>query len=160
MTGWWPDRTFCHSLVLVKFSRCRIRKWNPHGCNVPIHAIFMFHVEKNWRYSIADDYSTLVLKTWKKKVISGLSRDAQGIVLVPEPLSFCRDCGQCITHLGTSDTARCIDYVTNLETVKLTGWTYCVRAHVIKPKPVSDLQGARQFNFRRNTIDRVAGRSP
>ena len=99
----------------------------------------------------------------EKKVLSRLNRERSSIMLsflVPEPLSFRRECRQCISYLETSDTARRINNVTNLETIELTGGTDCICAHVIKPKPVSNLERARQFNLGGNTIYRVTGRPP
>ena len=86
-------------------------------CNVT-----KFHPESELDiFDCAQDNNTLLM-TWKgKKEKINYPRLNRAGIIVPEPLSFRRDCRQCITHLGTPDTPRCIDYVTDIETVKLTG---------------------------------------
>jgi len=63
-------------------------------------------------------------------------------------------------HLHRPATPRRINHLTNLKPVKLARRTHGVRAHIVEPEPVANLERAGQLRRGADAVDRVARGAP
>jgi hypothetical protein len=76
------------------------------------------------------------------------------------PISFCSKVAQCTPNLLSTNSARSVDYFTELESVELARSTYSVGTHVVKAKPVPDLKCTWQLDCLAHAVNRVTRRPP
>jgi hypothetical protein len=75
-------------------------------------------------------------------------------------LSMLRKPSKRLPHLRSIHPTSSINHLAHLEPVKLTRSAHGVRSHVVKPKPVPNLQRTRQSHCRTYAVDRVTSRAP